>query len=414
MTSSPRVLVIDDDPSVRELFADVAREVGFDAVELPGDCDLARPDLSAGARIVLLDLTMPGRDGIEVLRTLAALEEVPTVVLVSGQDRRTIASARRVGIELGLAMGPSLQKPVAVADLMTALISAEEQERRTARPGTAAPPEWHPPAAEIERALANDEFEVHFQPKIGLRGRQSVRVVGAEALVRWRHPDRGLVAPSAFVPLLEATRWLAPFTDIVIDKAIAGRRAWEIDCGPLPVSLNLSRALLADLSFPDRIETMLTRAGLGPDAVMVEITETAAIADLGRAADIVTRLRLKGIATSLDDFGNGAGTLFEIYRLPVAELKIDRSLVAEVARDGDAETVLKALVGLAHALGLSICAEGVETVATAERLIALGCDSAQGFFYSKPLTLDAFVAFAACRPSDHIVTMPRSSRYGAA
>lgn len=380
MRGQNRLLIVDDEPDVRALFGDVAEEMGYVAAQAGDHAEFVAAYDYLQPTVILLDLAMPGVDGIELLRELVMRNCSAPILLASGQSPRVLATAQRLGRRLGLKMGAVLQKPIAVSDLETALEKV-----------------WIAPCAKtpetLEQAIGTGELVLHFQPKIDLRKGNVFPVIGCEALVRWMHPTRGLLPPADFVPLAEEDGLIGPLTEVVLRQTINQLCAWRQHGIELPVSINLSPVLLTDLTLPDRMACLLSDADLDPSFLVVEITEQAAMQDIDKAADILTRLRIKRIPISLDDFGAGYSSLVEIYRLPLSELKLDRSLIVEVGHDDDARTVVKALIGLAHELKLEVCAEGVETAQAAEFLQVSGCDMAQGFFFGKPLSEAEFFDF---------------------
>jgi len=380
------LLIIDDEAGIRDFFREVAEELGFDVTEADGASPIQSAFSEAEPTVILLDLTMPGMDGIELLRDLAAEKCDAAIILASGQDERVLATALRIGRTLGLDMCDPLPKPVSINQLEAALL-ASRRESDAVTPET------------IRHAIDANQLCLHFQPKIDLQSGDQLDVIGSEALVRWIHPDKGMIAPGKFIPLAEECDLIGAITDVVIDKAIAQLLAWrEININ-LPISINLSPLQLTDLSLPDTITAKLNAADLDPGLIVAEVTEQAAMADISKATDILTRLRLKQISVSLDDFGAGYSSLVEIYRLPLSELKFDRSMIMDIDQDADARKVVKALVALSHSLNVPVCAEGIETLETAVFLRDIGCDIAQGFLFAKPMPPDEFVSFLEDRPA---------------
>ena len=397
MTAHRRLLIVDDEAQVRLQFHDIARALGYEVGEAGNATQFAGMYEQFDADLVLLDLTMPSGDGIELLRKLAARNCQCGVILVSGRDKRVLATAERLGRSLGLNMYPSLQKPI--------LRPALEQALRDARPGVKPTPDSgvDPQSAptryeELRAGIDCGQLEPYFQAKVDLQAEHGFPVIGAEALARWNHPEHGLVPPDRFIPLAEELGLIGKLTEVMLNGAIAYLQSWAKEGIAMPVSVNLSPKQLTDLSLPDRIADRLAQSGVAPSLLIVEVTEQAAMADIGAATDILTRLRLKEIQVSLDDFGAGYSSLVEIYRLPLSELKFDRSLIKDLDRDVDARrTVVRALVNLAHTLGLSVCAEGIETAKTAAFLKAVGCQTAQGFYFSRPLTSAQFEVLLSSR-----------------
>jgi diguanylate cyclase (GGDEF)-like protein len=235
---------------------------------------------------------------------------------------------------------------------------------------------------ELRRALQGDELVLHYQPKVELH---SSNVRGVEALVRWRHPERGLLPPAEFVPMAERTGLIRPLTRYVLNVALAQCREWYDAGQELQVSVNLSARNLLDPSLPEDISRLLGKWRVKPELLELEITESTIMTDPTRSTEVLTRLDGMGIALSIDDFGTGYSSLSYLRELPVAELKIDRAFVKEMATDEDNRFIVRSTISLGQNLGLQVVAEGVEDEQTLEQLRELGCDFAQGYFLSRPV-----------------------------
>jgi diguanylate cyclase (GGDEF)-like protein len=240
-------------------------------------------------------------------------------------------------------------------------------------------------AGELRRAIADDEFELHYQPKFDTA---SLEQAGVEALVRWCHPKRGLVPPMDFIPLAEHTGLVKPLTRLVLRKAARQARAWEEDGLDIRVAVNLSVANLLDLELVDDVTSILEQEGLEPSRLVLEITESMVMADPDRARDILDRLAGMGIGIAIDDFGTGHSSLAYLRRLPVVELKIDKSFVRHLAVDADDAAIVRSTIDLGHSLGLRVVAEGVEDGRSLELLRQFGCDEVQGFHLRRPAPAD--------------------------
>ena len=245
----------------------------------------------------------------------------------------------------------------------------------------------------VRHALESDELVVHYQPKVDLG---DLRVQGAEALVRWRHPELGLLLPGAFIDAVEQTGLIGPLTRHVLESAIAQCATWRHTGHDMSVAVNLSVRNLLDWDLPDEIERMLLKHGLPSEALVLEITESMIMSDPGRALATVTRLSALGVGLSVDDFGTGYSSLANLKRLPIQELKIDRSFVSPMLVDESDLIIVRSTINLGHDLGLTVIAEGVEDEATLRRLALLGCDLAQGFHLSRPLPGDEFIDWMTC------------------
>ncbi len=253
----------------------------------------------------------------------------------------------------------------------------------------------------LRSGIESGQLEMVFQPKVALPGGE---VVGAEALVRWRHPEHGLLAPDAFLDLAEHSGLMRQLTADVLAKSLRRTALWWQQGLELPVSVNVSVRDLADASFAESLAEALEASGLPARALQLEITEHVLMADPARMTAALASLARTGVDLSLDDFGTGYSSLVHLKRLPVSEIKIDRSFVSRMTSDTDDAAIVKSIVELAHALGLRAIAEGVEDEATREALTALHCDAAQGYLFSHPLSDEAITPWlAAHRPATSAV-----------
>jgi EAL domain-containing protein (putative c-di-GMP-specific phosphodiesterase class I) len=231
---------------------------------------------------------------------------------------------------------------------------------------------------EVSRALAAGEFVLHYQPIVDLG---SGRACGAEALIRWDHPVLGLLGPDAFLPVLEGTPVMAAMTRWVLDAACVAAVGWP----DWTISVNITGGDLASDSFTADVERSLGSGGLAADRLILELTETALVQDLPRAADVLTRLRNTGLGVALDDFGSGYSSMLYLRELPITSLKIDRVFTAGLPVGTDDLAIVASLLTLARTVGLTTVAEGVETEPQAHLLDSLGCPLAQGYLWSKPV-----------------------------
>jgi diguanylate cyclase (GGDEF)-like protein len=235
---------------------------------------------------------------------------------------------------------------------------------------------------ELRRAIDQNDLSLYFQPKVSLK---HSTVLCAEALVRWQHPRHGMLAPDQFVPVAEQTGLIRPLARSVLEAAVRQCHRWRQEGLDLAVAVNLSMRNLHDAEIVDMIRHLLARWGIPPARLVIEITESSLMADAARAMEVLSRLREMGVGISIDDFGTGYSSLAYLKRLPVDELKIDKSFVANMARDENDAAIVRSTVGLAHDLGLTVVAEGIEDRATWDLLAALGCDVGQGYFVSRPM-----------------------------
>ncbi|MBV9803060.1 MAG: bifunctional diguanylate cyclase/phosphodiesterase, partial [Solirubrobacterales bacterium] len=235
---------------------------------------------------------------------------------------------------------------------------------------------------ELRRALDQRELVLYYQPKAILT---DGTVHAVEALLRWQHPQRGLVGPDEFIPMAQQTGLIKPLTQYVIDEALRQCRAWIQGGLTLAIAVNLSARSLVDGEFPVQVAGLLDRWGVSPALLEFEITESAMLTDPGRTRLILERLSEMGIRLSIDDFGTGYSSLAYLKRLPVNEIKVDRSFVMNMDQDEDDATIVKSTIDLGRNLGLDVVAEGVENEQVWDRLRALGCTAAQGYYLSRPV-----------------------------
>jgi diguanylate cyclase (GGDEF)-like protein len=234
---------------------------------------------------------------------------------------------------------------------------------------------------ELRRAIENGEHELHYQPKVRLSDRT---VCGVEALVRWRHPTRGLVFPDQFISVAEQNGLIRPLTDVVLTMALAQMREWRGAGRRIPVAVNVGADCLQDPDFTARLRELMTRYGTPPGDLTVEITESAVIIDPVRAAVVLAEIRSLGVRISIDDFGTGYSSMSYLQEMPLDELKIDRRFTSRIESAGRGRAIVAAIVDLAHALDLEVVVEGVEEEATLEVLDRIGCESAQGYHFCRP------------------------------
>ncbi|CAD5367372.1 EAL domain-containing protein [Rubrivivax sp. A210] len=246
---------------------------------------------------------------------------------------------------------------------------------------------------ELRDAAARGEMQLYYQPQVGADG----RTLGAEALLRWRHPRRGMVSPGEFIPLAERSGLMLPLGDWVLRAACAQLAAWgrRTDTSALVLSINVSATQFAQPDFVERVLTCLEAAGANPTRLKLELTESMLAHDVDGIAARMQALKAHGIGLSLDDFGTGFSSLSYLRRLPLDQLKIDQSFVRDMLRSTEAAAIAQTVITLGHSLGLQVIAEGVETFEQRQLLAVGGCDAYQGYLYSRPLPLAPFEAWVA-------------------
>ncbi len=376
--AKPRLLIIDDDPTVACFIETVARRLDFD-VSVATDVAAGKAQLAdLSPDVVLVDLNLGTGTGIDVLEHAAGLEQVNDVILMSGCDVRILRTTANLGRRLGLNVRTVLPKPIRVPTLQRALSTVP----RRMLPLT---------VADIDRAIGEQAFQPFFQPQIE---QATGRLVGAEALARWRHADRGIVSPASFVPLAEQEGRLGAITTAVMRGAARWCQAMGQSRPDIRVSVNVPPSLVTVSGFVQEVEAVTAEAGLHPEHIVLEITESSPLTDTPDVIGVLSRLRIRGYGLALDDFGTGYSTLVGLHRMPFSELKVDQSFVREIANDTDARQIVKATISLAHALGLVTVVEGVEDSESLSIVRDLGADIVQGYHYSEPLSPPDFIAWA--------------------
>jgi EAL domain-containing protein (putative c-di-GMP-specific phosphodiesterase class I) len=378
--SAIRILVLDDDPVILELVRSMLSCIGCTDVTT---CDSGRRALErldgpdADLELILLDLNMPDMDGVEFLRKLVERRYAGSVILASGEDEQIMQSAETlVRAHQIIALG-YLRKPVQLDALATMIDKWRPAVRREARSATKTYT-----ADELRRAIANRELVNVYQPKVAVA---TGRMVGVETLVRWRHPDDGLVYPDQFIGIAEEHGIIDELTRLVIADSLAQARLWR-DAGlALHVAVNVSMDSLASLSFPDIISEQAAAAGVPATELVLEITESRLMQKLVTVLDVLTRLRLKRFRLSIDDFGTGHSSLAQLRDIPFDELKVDRGFVHGAANNEKKRAICRASLGLARQLGIAVVAEGVEDQDDWRFLHGEGCDFAQGYYIAKPM-----------------------------
>jgi diguanylate cyclase (GGDEF)-like protein len=251
----------------------------------------------------------------------------------------------------------------------------------------------------VRPALENGEMVVFYQPKVRL---SDGRVAGAEALIRWHHPEHGLVPPDEFIPLVEKTVLLRPLTQFVLNEVLKQWSIWAERGLKLRLAVNVSPRSLMDLQLPEIIQELLDRWGVPPAFLKLELTENFLMADSGRSTGVLDRLAEMGVGLSIDDFGTGYSSLSHLKRLKIDEIKVDRSFVSHMHSDANDYMIVRATVELGQNLGLNVVAEGVEDRETFDRLADFGCDEAQGYYISEPLSTEDFDRWLSVRGPEAI------------
>lgn len=377
-----RILIIDHEPANCAVIDREARACGYE-VEIATTLGEFLRHLGAWSPThLVLDLQMPGADGVEMLRLLADAESKAKIIIASGADQRIIEVVQRLGTARGLTIAATITKPLHLDHLRAVLDRLHDDA------------EWLSEAA-LSEAIAADELFLEYQPKLDLRVR---RITGVEALLRWRHPARGVLSPFLFVPFAETTGLMDRVTRWVLATSVRQLGEWSAAGVQIGMAVNLSARNLANPAIAEELAAICREAGVSPDLITLELTESAAMSSLIGALEVLTRLRIAGMHLSLDDFGTGYSSLVQLHRLPFSEVKIDRIFVSDCHSSRDSRVMVKAMIDLVHNLGLVSVAEGVETEEGLGVLEELHCDMAQGFLIARPMAGAKFAAWLQNHP----------------
>ncbi|MBB1472188.1 EAL domain-containing response regulator [Luteimonas sp. MC1782] len=385
-----KILIVDDDDFTTRLLqiqlrAMGLKDSGYAGIESSssGADAIERLALApADFGLVFCDLRMPGMDGVEFVRHLVATEFRGGLVLISGAEPRVLQMVEQLARQQGLDVLGSLAKPVTPGSLRTLLQGRESAGLGGKWADCATQPGTTADAAELEAAINGGEIVNHYQPKIDLR---TGAVVGMEALARWQHPERGIVAPDDFLPLVESAGLVTPLTRAVLVNALQHACSWNGAGGGLDVAVNVSLASLGRLDFPDRLAGLAAEAGFPLERLVLELSESRLPTEPRAQLDILSRLRLKGVRLALDDFGTGFTKLAQLRDMPFSELKIDRAFVQGVAGDASRRAIVQAALALARELDVETVAEGVDNAEDLACLRALGCGMFQGYLVAEPM-----------------------------
>ena len=381
----PRVLVIDDEPFQLKLLSLQLAQIGLTDVHTCLDASEALAWLAREPDrfdLVCCDLQMPGMDGVEFVRLLGQLHYRGTLVLISGEDDRILQTAQRLAQTHALRVLAALHKPVSSEQLRRVVQASVAAATASTQP----PPQARCYSADaVRQAIENGELINHYQPKVELA---TGRLVGVETLVRWQHPQDGLVAPDCFIGVAEEHGLIDNLTRCVLagmGGALQQARHWHDAGYAVQVAVNVSMASLTDHHFPEFVLGEVASAGVPPSRLMLEVTESRLMKDPVATLDILTRLRLRRIGLSIDDFGTGHSSLAQLRDVPFDEMKIDHSFVTGAHANAGLRAIVLPSLEMARQLGMKTVAEGVETLQDWHFMRASGCDLAQGWFVGRPM-----------------------------
>jgi EAL domain-containing protein (putative c-di-GMP-specific phosphodiesterase class I) len=350
--------------------------------------------MSPGASIdiIISDLDMPGMDGLEFMRHVGEAHIPVAIILASALESVLLDSVETMTRAYGVKILGVIQKPI-TPEKLAALIKLHLPAQ--VNPNLIRTDALSFTIEEIVQGIRNDEFEPFFQPKVELA---SGRIKGAEALARWRHPQKGIVAPYAFVGPLEEHDHIDKLMWLMLSKAVDFSCEWGAKSRlDVSVSINVSAKSLADVNFADRVTELVKCRSLDCRNIILEVTESAATTNIGHSLENLSRLRMKGFGLSIDDYGTGYSSLQQLARIAFTEIKLDQSFIRSAATQQAARIILESTIDMAKKLGIVTVAEGIETEQDWDLLRELGCDLAQGYLIAKPLESTEFLMWARDR-----------------
>lgn len=404
------VLVVDDDFMILEIMTQQLESFGVAKILTAENAQAALAILASGepVSVLLTDLSMPGMDGPRFMRELAEKCCRARIILVSGARNDLMQSIGELGRTQGLNMVGFLHKPVSPENLLLMLEKSTDRDgthrKPIARPGV--PTTGIYSRDQLVAAIKAREIQPWYQPKVLA---ESLRITGAEALARWRATDGRLISPGMFVPAIEEHGLSEELFFCMLEQVLAHLKQWRAQGYVLKASINLSMDCTQSLSLPDEIERRMVTAGIPPDQLIIEITESRLMSDRAKSMETITRLSLMGLHLSIDDFGTGYSSLAQLAELPFNELKIDGSFIHRASTDLKATTILQTTILFGRCLAMDVVAEGVEHFSQLEQLRHFVADSVQGYLIAKPAPAPAFLTWMKnWRPG--LVTRPTCDR----
>jgi EAL domain-containing protein (putative c-di-GMP-specific phosphodiesterase class I) len=364
-----KVLIIDDEYDIAVVFGRVAEAAGYNSLVTTNPEEFMQWVKVKSPTHILMDLQMPDMDGVELLRYLASIKCRAQIILISGFDSRVIDITAKLAKEQGLIIAATLNKPVSAKQLK-ALLAELKSELNTS------------PQA-LKSAIENKEFYIQLQPKLNFTNEKSLSF---EALLRWRHPELGMIPPDEFIPEFEKHGLYKELTDYVLEQAcdaISEMKQQGITIHH--TAINISAGDLSDLNLANRLKAICRNKQIQPNNITLEITETVAMADPVTAMDNLARIRLAGFGLSLDDFGTGFSSLAFLRSMPFSEIKIDRLFIQDALKTESDQVIIKAIISLGKVFNMKVVAEGCEDEQTLSLLAKLGCDLVQGYHIARPM-----------------------------
>ena len=384
-------LVAEDSDFQRRMLVGILKRLGAKEVLDAADGGSALELFRAAATpvdIIISDLDMPGMDGMELIRHIGEAGLPVSIILSSAVEHAVLSSVQTMAKAYGIALLAAIEKPVTPQKLEAAIERYQPPQPRSDRPRAASSPFS---VDDVRHGLQNGEFEPFYQPKIDLA---TGRVEGAEALARWRHPEKGVVGPYAFIGVMEDGGLIDDLTWVMLQGSARQQHLWARGGLQLAISVNLSLKSLVDTEIAERITQIVRGEDVDPHAIILEVTESAAMTQVPRALENLARLRMRGFQLSIDDYGTGYSSMQQLTRVAFNELKIDQSFVMNALDEESCRVILESSIDMARKLKIKSVAEGAETRGHWDLLLHLGCDIVQGYFIARPMAAADFEAWA--------------------
>lgn len=388
------VLIVDDDAYQRKILVKMLSLIGVQKIHQAASAEIALEIIHTkqpSIDFIISDLDMPDIDGMEFLRLLAEQNIRASVLVISATHNNILRSVNVMAAEYGLAIVGALPKPYKLPVLREILERHLLEHSYTEESG----PVKVIRAYEIRQALELGQFLPFFQPKLNLETR---KVLGVEALVRWKRSNSEIVSPGGFIDLVEEYGLMDQLTWTMLEQSLFQLRQWKNKGIDISISINISQSCLSDTKLPKRIFELLERYRLDPELLIVEITESLAMTDLAHCLETLSRLRMKGVGLSIDDFGTGHSSLQQLSRAPYTELKIDQVFVSGSHSQPHLQAVLESSVGIANKFSMSCVGEGIETLEDLQCLQSYGCHIGQGFYFARPMNSRDFEEWYIVQP----------------
>jgi len=373
---SLKVLVVDDEPDMAEFVSDALESLGHEPTTA-GDKGAFSKVYKDGYDVVMLDLYMPDADGIDLLRLLSDAKCGAFVVFMSGKDRSILNAAQRLAQAQGVGVLGTLQKPFTVDELGAVTGRYGDMVRRTGKPSP-----FKPGAEEMSRALAEGQFALCFRPQTDV---DMSTVIGGDASLVWKHPSRGDIEAERFMPMAEEYGLYNPMIEFALTRMIGQLGAWNRAGRPMRLSLRMTPKALVEIGIAERLEHLIRSNEVNADQVVIGIPETSLSDGLGDCYDLLTRLRIKRFNLSIDGFGIGRTSLYQLVRVPFNELKFDRSVVEGMVKDPEIRAFARIVIMVAHELDIRVTATGVRDEGALRILAEMKCDYVQGELVGEPM-----------------------------